>query len=509
MGLPPVTASASDTIRQELTTVLHSELFSRTPALANLLSYLCEKTIAGDTSQLKEYTIAVEVFGRKADYDQDSDSIVRVEAARLRKRLKQYYETIGPAHEIQITIPVGQYVPVFQEIRPSETRQETVATEVPAPPRETKKKRHALVGVIAAAVIALVAIVGLVLWLQRRQSQPEAAEQKSATRSYEAVSGLPAGDEIRIHCGSDRQYVDRSGKTWMADQFYAGGTAARSSIAHIWRTPDAELYRTSRQGDFSYDIPVKPGVYELHLHFAETFYGPEEQAGGGEGSRLLGVSANGQPLIESLDVVSDADGARTADEKVFVGLRPATDGVLHLKFWSTHGGRGMVSAIEVLPGRDGKIRPIRIATRESAYYSDDSRWWGPDKYFKGGQLAQHNESLVGAGDSELYASERWGNFSYSIPVGPGKYTVTMAFVERCGPQSAENCVGGAGPRAFNVLCNGRVLLKEFNPAQDSGVRHVVVKKFSGLEPNPQGKLLLEFVPLRGYATVTALEVLPD
>jgi len=115
MGSSPALISATDECRAELAAVRGSELFSRTPALANLLTYLCEKTFAGEAHQIKEYTIAVEVFGRRVDYDQEADSIVRVEAARLRKRLKQFYEGPGAHHRIHIAIPVGQYVPVFRE----------------------------------------------------------------------------------------------------------------------------------------------------------------------------------------------------------------------------------------------------------------------------------------------------------------------------------------------------------------------------------------------------------
>src|ERR1035437_9608109 len=70
--------------RAELDAVLHSECFVRAPALAHLLLYLCEKLFAGEARQIKEYSVGVEVFHRGSSFDQDSDSIVRVEANRLR-----------------------------------------------------------------------------------------------------------------------------------------------------------------------------------------------------------------------------------------------------------------------------------------------------------------------------------------------------------------------------------------------------------------------------------------
>ena len=77
--------------RAELNAILESKEFTRAPALAHLLSYLCEKLFAGESGQIKEYFVGVEVFRRRASFDQNSDSIVRVEANRLRKRLAEYY----------------------------------------------------------------------------------------------------------------------------------------------------------------------------------------------------------------------------------------------------------------------------------------------------------------------------------------------------------------------------------------------------------------------------------
>ena len=71
--------------RAELRALLGSPEFTRAPTLALLLSYLCEKLFAGEANQIKEYSVGVEVFKRGDSFDQNSDSIVRVEANRLRK----------------------------------------------------------------------------------------------------------------------------------------------------------------------------------------------------------------------------------------------------------------------------------------------------------------------------------------------------------------------------------------------------------------------------------------
>jgi hypothetical protein len=126
-----VTSTSWEEERAELQAVLHSTVFVRSPALSHLLSYLCEKTFAGETDQIKEYSVAVDVFDRQASFDQDTDSIVRVQANRLRKRLGEYYAGEGSAHSIHITIPVGQYVPAFQRVVPL---RDQAATRAPADP---------------------------------------------------------------------------------------------------------------------------------------------------------------------------------------------------------------------------------------------------------------------------------------------------------------------------------------------------------------------------------------
>jgi hypothetical protein len=60
-----------------------------------------------------------------------------------------------------------------------------------------------------------------------------------------------------------------------------------------------------------------------------------------------------------------------------------------------------------------------------------------------------------------------------------------------------------------VFCNGRALLSGFDLAKEARGSDVVIRRFADLEPNAQGKLELNFVPVQGYATVTGIEVLPE
>jgi hypothetical protein len=516
--MPSTTADSVhvEELRGELQSVLQSQAFARSPGLSRLLSYLCEKAFSGESHQIKEYSVALDVFGRQESFDQDSDSIVRVQANRLRKRLAEYYGGEGRDHRIHITIPIGQYVPDFEERPTIHEEPSSEPSGSPGPSHVRSWKLTWRTGVGIATLVLVLALTMFFLTRMRITSRQLARTPPTPQESATPMVGLPVGDEIRILAGSNRSYVDRSGKLWNPDEYFTGGTIVRSPLQHIWRTQDPTIYRASRQGDFRYDIPLKRGVYELHLHFAEAFYGPEDVGGGGEGSRIMTVTANGKPLVSDFDVIADSGGGRTADVKVFADITPAQDGFLHLAVSSAN-GKGMISAIEITPGYRGHIRPVRIVARDVPYYSNDSQWWSSDMYFKGGQFATSEIPATGTDDPELYETERWGHFSYAIPVTPGKYAITLHFIEHGLHTAGQGESAGLHPekgvsvaaRVFDVYCNGRAIVSRLNIADQVGSNQPMVRKITGLEPNAQGKLLLEFVPLSQYATVSAIEVVAE
>jgi hypothetical protein len=154
---------------------------------------------------------------------------------------------------------------------------------------------------------------------------------------------------------------------------------------------------------------------------------------------------------------------------------------------------------------------LRLLARQSPYYSNDSQWWSPDNYFEGGQIASYAAPVSGTDDPELYQTERWGNFSYAIPVTPGRYSVWLRFAARHweGVSSPSYEKGKHAVHMFNVFCNGKMLLQNFDLPEEARQSDIVVRKFFGLEPNAQGKLVLSFVPVEGYASVAGIEVLPQ
>ncbi len=104
-----LTQTEQDQVRASLTSMLASPLFAGSPRQQRFLEYLVTNTLVGNADRLKGYTIAVEVFDRRDDFDPSLDAIVRVEATRLRNKLREYYDTIGKQDKARIDFPKGGY----------------------------------------------------------------------------------------------------------------------------------------------------------------------------------------------------------------------------------------------------------------------------------------------------------------------------------------------------------------------------------------------------------------
>jgi len=102
---------------EQLERVLQSRTLQGSESLKSFLKYVALKSINESTDQLKEYTIATEVFGRNNNFSPRSDSVVRVQAGRLRQKLQEYYATEGRADKVLIELPKGHYNTVFSLIK--------------------------------------------------------------------------------------------------------------------------------------------------------------------------------------------------------------------------------------------------------------------------------------------------------------------------------------------------------------------------------------------------------
>src|SRR5215831_7733071 len=103
-------------IRSHLADMLASPVFARADRISRFLRYVVEASLDGRTTQISEYSIGVDVYDRQQSFDSRLDGIVRVEAGRLRSKLREYYETDGRNASIRIEFPKGGYSPLFKEI---------------------------------------------------------------------------------------------------------------------------------------------------------------------------------------------------------------------------------------------------------------------------------------------------------------------------------------------------------------------------------------------------------
>ena len=106
-------------VREELGRLLGSPGFDASARNRRFLEYIVEETLAGRADRLKGTSIAIDVFGRDATIDPQHDPVVRIEAAKLRRRLERYFLTAGREDPVRIDIPKGGYVPTFERREPA------------------------------------------------------------------------------------------------------------------------------------------------------------------------------------------------------------------------------------------------------------------------------------------------------------------------------------------------------------------------------------------------------
>jgi hypothetical protein len=100
-------------VQQQLEKLLATPLFNSSKRYPSFLKFVVTRSLAGQTDQLKERILGVEIFGRPADYDTNTDPIVRVTAAEIRKRIEQYYQDPKHSQEIRLYLPAGSYAPQY------------------------------------------------------------------------------------------------------------------------------------------------------------------------------------------------------------------------------------------------------------------------------------------------------------------------------------------------------------------------------------------------------------
>ena len=173
---PAPGGEVSDAAQRELIKrVVASPAFVRSERLCSLLLYVCDMALKGRGDEINEQKIGQAVFGRSRDYDSTIDGIVRTQASRLRQRLEQYFREEGAQEAIQIVIPRGGYVPVF-EARPSEPaniaiEQKSESSILPVLPAASSlpAKRLSVLRILPWALCLLLAATVMVLAFSGRE----------------------------------------------------------------------------------------------------------------------------------------------------------------------------------------------------------------------------------------------------------------------------------------------------------------------------------------------------
>jgi adenylate cyclase len=159
---PRSTAPSDAEVRAQVERILTSESFSQAARSSRFLRYVVDETLAGRGERLKGYTLAVEVFDRPADFDAQTDPLVRVEAGRVRRRLVEYYARAGRADPVVVELPRGgyavvcSYAPASTSVEAPATTREAASSElraVSAAPAARRWWRGRTLAVAAAALV--------------------------------------------------------------------------------------------------------------------------------------------------------------------------------------------------------------------------------------------------------------------------------------------------------------------------------------------------------------------
>jgi hypothetical protein len=167
----PESESEKQFVLAQMEKLLSDSHFRSSKRYPMLLRYVVEQTLAGNEDSLKERTLGVEVFHRTPDYDTSLDSVVRLSAGEVRKRIAQYYQSPDHQKELKIELNPGSYVPVF--CWPTEDSEETTPNLAASPAgfasgSQGWKHRAAywLVGVLAAGILLT---AGVLHWKHSRE----------------------------------------------------------------------------------------------------------------------------------------------------------------------------------------------------------------------------------------------------------------------------------------------------------------------------------------------------
>jgi tetratricopeptide (TPR) repeat protein len=326
-GTPAIREVAPESVRAQVARIAASRTFQNAPVLRHFLDHITDYAVSGKTDQLKEYALGVDVFARGTSFDPRVDTIVRVQARRLRAKLEEYYRVEGQADAVILELPKGHYVPgfrlavtepegayVFQVAEPravdegvGELNGQAHANDLSSAVRAdslsplngadkaTRPFRVAVPGLLLGALA--MALVGFVAFWQRdlrgraiagaeAQSPPAEARGPAsntvAVASFENRTGDSSLDRIgRLAAERVIRTVAESTSVEVVPQpvEMAVGTAGRSASPR--EVSSASLLVTGayylHQGDLEFQVRILDAASGRLLHGVEPITGPQSR----------------------------------------------------------------------------------------------------------------------------------------------------------------------------------------------------------------------------------------
>jgi hypothetical protein len=193
----------------EIERLVSSRVLHGSESLCKLLRYLAKHAVEHPGSPIKEYQIATEVFARSADFDPQLDSMVRVQAGRLRAKLAEYYNSNGQEDTVVVELPKGTYLLAFHHRTPLARPQAAVhpanGWEAPSKPGY----RNWVIATIVLAVLLAASSMALLTLLSNR-STAQARDEGAAPTAFRVFwNGFVSGQEEPWVIFSNANFVGR------------------------------------------------------------------------------------------------------------------------------------------------------------------------------------------------------------------------------------------------------------------------------------------------------------
>ena len=286
-----------------------------------------------------------------------------------------------------------------------------------------------------------------------------------------------------------------------ADADFTGGATSATSHAidtsAVTNPAPQAVYQTNRYGNFTYAVPgLTAGAnYTVRLHFAETYWTTA-------GQRTFNVTINGKQVLTNFDIVATAGAEYKAVVEQFT-VPADSSGRMTIQF-TTVKDNAQVNGIEILSGTTPPPPPpggmqINSGGPAVAPFTADADFTGGATSATG--TAINTSGVTNAAPQAVYQSNRYGNFSYTVPglTAGASYTVRLHF--------AETYWTAAGSRTFNVIINGQQVLTNFDILATAGAEYkAVVEQFTAAADST-GKITIQFTTVKDNAQVNGIEIL--